>query len=200
MSFTKALVTKLASNNPKFLGLYRKVCNPSGPEWANMLRPQFRAMGQHCSIIYDTYIDTPSLVSLGDNVRLASCTILTHDGVINMLERAYGDRLDAVSPVSIGNNVFVGRSATILRGVTIGDNVVVAAGSVVSRDLESGYVYGGVPAKKICTIEELRERLKKESEALPWYPLICSRKPGGYDPEMEPTLQAMRAEYFHPKG
>jgi maltose O-acetyltransferase len=50
------------------------------------------------------------------------------------------------SSVSIGKNVFIGARVTILKGVTIGDNSVVAAGSVVQKDIPQNVIAGGVPA------------------------------------------------------
>ena len=58
------------------------------------------------------------------------------------------------APVKIGNRVWIGAHATILAGVTIGDNAVVAAGAVVTKDVPSNVVVGGVPAKIIKTIKE----------------------------------------------
>jgi maltose O-acetyltransferase len=52
-------------------------------------------------------------------------------------------------PVTIGNNVWIGRSCTILPGVSIGDNAVVAAGSVVTKNVPPNTLVGGVPAKAI---------------------------------------------------
>ena len=60
-------------------------------------------------------------------------------------------------PITIGNDCWFGGNVTILPGVTIHDNVVVGAGSVVTHDLDSGYVYVGNPAKK------LREITKEDS-------------------------------------
>lgn len=51
--------------------------------------------------------------------------------------------------VKIGNNVFLGMNTLIISPVTIGDNAVLAAGSVVTRDIPSGEIWGGVPAKFI---------------------------------------------------
>lgn len=51
------------------------------------------------------------------------------------------------SPVVIGKNVWIGSNATILPGVTIGDNSVVAAGAVVTKDVPENIVVAGVPAK-----------------------------------------------------
>ncbi len=58
------------------------------------------------------------------------------------------------APVKIGDNVWVGARAVILPGVTIGNNVVVAAGSVVNRDVPDNVVVAGVPAviKKRITL------------------------------------------------
>ena len=57
-----------------------------------------------------------------------------------------------VAPIRLGKNVWVGAHATILRGVTIGDNSVIAAGAVVTKDVPENVVVGGVPAKVIKNI------------------------------------------------
>ncbi|WP_235941340.1 DapH/DapD/GlmU-related protein [Paenibacillus puerhi] len=54
-----------------------------------------------------------------------------------------------MSPVTIGENVWIGSSATILPGVTIGDNSIVAAGAVVYRNVPEDSVVAGVPAKVV---------------------------------------------------
>ncbi|MEK3748562.1 sugar O-acetyltransferase [Paenibacillus sp. FSL E2-8871] len=56
------------------------------------------------------------------------------------------------SPVIIGDNVWIGSNATILPGVTIGDNSVVAAGAVVTKDVPANTVVAGVPAKELKKI------------------------------------------------
>ena len=66
-------------------------------------------------------------------------------------------------PITIGNDCWFGGNVTILPGVTIQDNVVVGAGSVVTHDLESGAIYVGNPARKIRDItKEDSIFLKKE--------------------------------------
>ena len=57
------------------------------------------------------------------------------------------------APIVLGRNVWVGSNATILPGVTIGDNAVVGAGAVVTKDVEANTIVGGVPAKLIKRIE-----------------------------------------------
>ena len=56
------------------------------------------------------------------------------------------------APIVLGKNLWVGSNATILQGVTIGDNAVVAAGAVVTKDVAPNTIVGGVPAKFIKSI------------------------------------------------
>jgi acetyltransferase-like isoleucine patch superfamily enzyme len=58
-----------------------------------------------------------------------------------------------IAPVRLGTNVWVGRSATILPGVTIGDHAVIAAGSIVTRDVPAKTLVAGVPARPIRTLD-----------------------------------------------
>ena len=52
----------------------------------------------------------------------------------------------------IGSDVWIGARVTVLMGAKINNRVVVGAGSLVNKDLESGYIYAGIPAKKIKKI------------------------------------------------
>lgn len=61
--------------------------------------------------------------------------------------------LGIARPVIIGNDVWIVGNVTILPGVKIGNNVVVAAGAVVTKDVPDNCVIGGVPARKIKDIE-----------------------------------------------
>ena len=56
------------------------------------------------------------------------------------------------APIILGRNVWVGSNATILQGVTIGDNAVIGAGAVVTKDVEANTIVGGVPARFIKSI------------------------------------------------
>lgn len=68
--------------------------------------------------------------------------------------------MDAASaPIKIGKNVWLGAGTTVLKGVTIGENTVVGAMSLVTRDLDSNAVYAGVPAKIIKDIESSLYRM-----------------------------------------
>ena len=90
-------------------------------------------------------------IEIGDNALIGQQVViatLNHD-------LAPDKRANMIpAPVKIGSNVWIGAHATILAGVTIGDNAVVAAGAVVTKDVPANVVVGGVPAKIIKTIEE----------------------------------------------
>ena len=61
------------------------------------------------------------------------------------------------APIHIGKGVWIGANATVLAGVTIGDHAVVAAGAVVTKDVPARAIVGGVPARFIKYIDELRK-------------------------------------------
>ena len=105
----------------------------------------------------------PYLISIGDNTRLSlNVTFTNHDGSLSVLRNLYKDNtIDLIKPIKIGKNCFIGINSTVLYGVTIGDNVIIGACSLVTKDLESNAVYAGVPAKRICSIEEFYEKNKK---------------------------------------
>ena len=114
----------------------------------------------------------PCLLTMGNDISVAhGVVILTHDYAWSVLRESGecpGEVLGAQAPVKIGNNVFIGVNAVITRGVTVGDNVIIGAGSVVTGDCESGWVYGGNPARKLMTLEQYREkrRGKQQEEAM----------------------------------
>lgn len=82
-------------------------------------------------------------VLIGHNVVLAT---LNHD--LNPERR----QICIPSPIRIDKNVWIGSNSTILPGVTIGENSVVAAGAVVTRDIPANVIAGGVPAKIIKSL------------------------------------------------
>lgn len=151
-------------------GLYRRLCNPNGQDWAKLLKRHggLYSMGNDCVIQQNVSITDPAYVKLGNNVHLTGCTLFGHDGTAVMLKKLYGIPLDKVGKIEIGDNVFVGHQSIIMPGVTIGSNSIVAAGAVVTKDVPSGSIVGGVPAKVIGTTQAYVERLQAELQTLPW--------------------------------
>ena len=142
----------------------------------------------------DCVIDeqNPYLITIGNNVQLTrGVIILTHDYSWSVVKGCYGEVLGHQAPVSIGNNVFIGMNAVILAGSTIGDNVIVGAGSIISGTIPPNVVVAGNPAKVLCTIDEYRVKRKNKqlSEAIDLYASYLKRY--GHEPE-----EALFREYF----
>ena len=88
-------------------------------------------------------------------------SILAHDYSWYVLRDSYNELLpDAGGEVCIGDNCFIGYKACILKGTTIGKNVIIGAYSVVKGNIPSNTVWAGIPAKMICTLDEFYEKKK----------------------------------------
>lgn len=108
----------------------------------------------------------PYLISLGDNVMISdNVHFVNHDGGILILDvNGWLPNSDIFGRITVGNNVFIGRDATILKGVHIGNNVIIGAGAVVSKDCEDNSIYAGIPARKIKTLQEYYENVKDKAD------------------------------------
>lgn len=94
------------------------------------------------------------LIEIGDDVTMSiRVTVMAHDA---STKKSTG--YTKLGAVKIGNRVFIGANATILPGVTIGDDAIIGAGSVVTRDVPAGAVVAGAPARAISTVDALREK------------------------------------------
>lgn len=198
MSAIAKALRNLAIRDAGLEGLYRRFVRPSGIEWAEMLRERgdFYAMGENCSIDPHARILDRAYIRLGKNVRLSNCSVFGHDGAVNMINRAFGLRLDSVGKVDIRDNVYIGYGAIVLPDVTIGPNAIVSAGSVVRSDVAEGDVVAGVPAKRVGRLEMSVAMLKAKNQKFPWRHLIEKRN-SEYDAELEPELVRLRVEHFY---
>ena len=101
----------------------------------------------------------PYLIKIGSNCQItADVKIFTHGG--SKVARTIYPKFDCFGKVEIGDNVYIGNNSLIMPGVTIGSDVLIAAGSVVCHSVPSGVVVGGNPARIICRVEEYIERNK----------------------------------------
>lgn len=98
-----------------------------------------------------------NLISLHDNVKIAANVVfVTHDITHRMLRSMLPGKKfpEKIGCIEVMENVFIGANSIILNNVRIGPNVIVAAGSVVAKDIPPGVVVGGVPARVIGSFED----------------------------------------------
>lgn len=110
-------------------------------------------IGKNCYIATRNFSSEPYLITIGNNVRLTlGVSIHTHGGA-NAVRHIIPD-FDVFGKVVIEDNAYIGSFSQIMPGVTIGEGSIVAAGSIVTKSIPPRTVYGGNPARYICTIQE----------------------------------------------
>lgn len=102
---------------------------------------------------YDCVIDCFTSITIGDDVAISERVVIrdsdNHD-IMSKGDNCNEDR-PMSAPIVIGDHVWIGMNVLVLKGVTIGDGAVVAAGSVVTKDVPPRSLVAGVPAKVIKT-------------------------------------------------
>lgn len=119
-------------------------------------------IGENTHLFSRILTGEPYLISIGSNCTIATnVSLLTHDASIGAIvgRNKYSD---LCGKITIGNNCFIGDKAIIMYGVSISDNVIVAAGSVVAKSInESGVIVAGVPAKVIGRVDDFMAKYEK---------------------------------------
>jgi len=108
-----------------------------------------RRRGATIEIGRNSYLNRRSEILCVRRVRIGADCAIAWDVLITDSDRHSIDGGDPDQPVEIGDHVWIGAGAKILKGVTIGSGAVVAAGSIVSSDVPAGALVGGVPASTI---------------------------------------------------
>ena len=118
--------------------------------------PFYTECGINIRIGKNVFINSGCCFQDHAGIEIGDGALIGHQVVISTLNHDIypSNRADMMpNPVKIGKNVWIGAHATILPGVTIGDNAIIAAGAVVTKDVVKNTVVGGVPAKKIKDIK-----------------------------------------------
>ena len=125
------------------------------------------SVGTGCNICSDIVTTEPYLISIGNDTTISTDVLfLTHDASVGKI---FGKEngSDLLGKIKIGSNCFIGARSVILLGVSLPDNVIVAAGSVVTKSFDkSNIIIGGNPAREISNWDRLREKSENKVYAI----------------------------------
>jgi acetyltransferase-like isoleucine patch superfamily enzyme len=140
-----------------------KICMLDSKLYTQFLRKKGVTIGEGTTFFGHVTIDIqrPCMVEIGRNCNLSDGVfIITHGYDWAVLREKFGEVLGSSGKVVLEDNVFVGINALILKGVTIGKNTIIGAGSVVTHDIAANCVAAGNPCRVIMTIEEYYKKRK----------------------------------------
>ena len=143
----------------------------------------FRSVGKNVFIEPDFICELGSNITIGDNVFINFGCIIFDMGEVTIGDNAmFGPRVGIYTtnhafdaeerianvvvskPIHIGNRVWLSADAKIVQGVTIGDNSIIGAGSVVTKDIPPNVIAAGNPCRVIRKITEKDKWIKKNAE------------------------------------
>lgn len=140
----------------QFLLTSKLVGGPRAARWLGV------RVGEGCRIYSLDIASERWLVEIGDFVTVSvGVSFITHDGVGWLVNDARGRRY-RYAPISVGSRSFVGARSVVMPGVKIGEDVIVAAGSVVTKSVPNGSVVAGNPARIIALTSDVLRRVRQE--------------------------------------
>ena len=143
------------------VGLFSEITASEVDPSFRMFPPFYTDFGKNIHLGKNVFINSACQfqdqggIFIGDNCLIGPGTMIATLNHYPDPERRQGM---THAPVVIGKNVWTGAHVTILPGVTIGDNAIVAAGAVVAKDVPADTIVGGVPAKAIKSIHDIRKK------------------------------------------
>lgn len=156
---TKRLLVQMnnSSDPAEIRRLLGKITNAEIDESTAVFTPLYINYGKHTKIGKNVFINFDCVfldlggITIDDNVLIAPKVSLLSEGHPVSPEQRHSLM---VGHIHIKKNAWIGANATILPGVTIGENAIVASGAVVSKDVPDNTIVGGIPAKVIKRIKE----------------------------------------------
>jgi len=130
-----------------------------------MFPPFYTDFGKNITIGKDVFINSGCHFQDQGGIEIGDGALIGHNVVLATINHDLNpkeNRKNHYAPIKIGAHVWIGSNATILPGVTIGDWAVVAAGAVVTQDVPTMKVVGGVPAKVLKVVKEFPGAIPSE--------------------------------------
>ena len=145
-----------------FARLFGKPVDPS----FRVFPPFYTDFGKNITVGKNVFINACCHFQDQGGITLGDNCLVGHNVVFATLNHGFvpEERQSMLpAPIVVGRNVWIGSNSTILQGVTIGDNSIIAAGSVVTKDVPANAIVAGVPARFIRSISPEEEKQQKQA-------------------------------------
>lgn len=145
-----------------FARLFGKPVDPS----FRVFPPLYTDFGKNITVGKNVFINACCHFQDQGGITLGDNCLVGHNVVFATLNHGFApeERQSMLpAPIVVGRNVWIGSNSTILQGVTIGDNSIIAAGSVVTKDVPANAIVAGVPARFIRSISPEEEKRQKQA-------------------------------------
>ena len=160
-----------------------------------MLRKICYYVGNNTRICNNDFGEEPYMIYIGSNVIVAAgVKFVEHDAsFLNVCRynEVSSKEYEKIGPIILRDNCFVGGYSILLQGADVGENSIIAAGSVVNKKVPANEVWGGVPAHFIMNISDYWEKVEIKNRELPWF--------GRQDTYSEKYLIKLRQDFFYDK-
>lgn len=145
-----------------FARLFGKPVDPS----FRVFPPFYTDFGKNITVGKNVFINACCHFQDQGGITLGDNCLVGHNVIFATLNHGFApeERQSMLpAPIVVGRNVWIGSNSTILQGVTIGDNSIIAAGSVVTKDVPANAIVAGVPARFIRSISQEEEKQQKQA-------------------------------------
>lgn len=152
---TTALINGAYHTDEELRSLMSRLIGYRVDDGFRLFPPVYIDFGKNIKIGKDVFVNSGCCFQDQGGVTLGDGCLVGHNVVFATLDhdKRPGRRGDmTAAPIVVGKDVWIGAHATILKGVTIGDGAIVAAGAVVTRDVPPNTIAAGVPARVVKTI------------------------------------------------
>lgn len=159
LSFEAMKITAELNNSyhepDEIKSIFSKLIGKSVDENFGLFPPFYTDCGKNINIGKNVFINSCCSFQDQGGITIKDGVFIGHNVVLATLNHDFipEKRADTIpKPIIIGENVWIGAKAVVIGGVTIGDNSIVAAGAVVTKNVPHDVIVGGVPAKVIKSI------------------------------------------------